>query len=129
MRKYKCPDCGKEFNDGNIPVECPICGCPADIIKKNEICPQCGKPLLLQNMNFCTECGCNLSAQPIKDYDVICPDCNSVIADENLDCPICSCPSNMFIKRAKTKFVSGAKLECPYRGQSVRLVQDVNKEE
>lgn len=101
MKKYKCPDCGKEFNDGNIPEECPTCGCPVDIIKKNEICPQCGKPLPLQNLKSCPECGCNLSAQPAKAYDVICPDCNSVITDENSDCPNCGCPPSEFKRHIK----------------------------
>lgn len=101
MKKYKCPDCGKEFNDGIIIEECPTCGCPADIIKKNEICPQCGKPLPLQNLKSCPECGCNLSAQPAKAYDVICPDCNSVITDENSDCPNCGCPPSEFKRHIK----------------------------
>ena len=76
-------------------------------------CPQCGKPLPLQNMKFCPECGCNLSAQSVEDYDVICPDCNSVITDENSDCPNCGCPPNLFTKRVKAKFLRGETLECP----------------
>lgn len=76
-------------------------------------CPQCGKPLPLQNMKFCPECGCNLSAQSVEDYDVICPDCNTVITDENSDCPNCGCPPNLFTKRVKAKFLRGETLECP----------------
>lgn len=79
-------------------------------------CPQCGKPLPLQNMKFCPECGCNLSAQSVEDYDVICPDCNSVITDENSDCPNCGCPPNLFTKRVKAKFLRGETFECPNCG-------------
>ena len=76
-------------------------------------CPQCGKPLPLQDLKFCPECGCNLLSQKAKDYDVICPDCNSIISDENSDCPICGCPSNLFTKRPKETINFGATLECP----------------
>ena len=126
MNKYKCPDCGKEFDEGNIPVECPTCGCPSDIIKANEIigalhnmkyCPHCGSPLVSQTIKFCPKCGGELSASKSQDIDIICPDCNTIITNANEDCPICGCPSNMFIQRAKTKFVRGEILECPDCGK------------
>ena len=113
MKKYKCPDCGKEFSEGStMPVECPICGCPFEKFEMIEIieetqnvkyCSHCGKPLPLHNVKFCPECGCNLTAQPTKDYDVICPDCNSVITDENSDCPNCGCPPSEFKRHIKEK--------------------------
>ena len=79
-------------------------------------CPQCGKPLPIQDLKFCPECGCNLSSQKAKDYDVICPDCDSVITDENSACPICGCPPDMFTRRAKAKLLRGEALECPECG-------------
>jgi hypothetical protein len=50
MKKYKCPDCGKEFSEGStMPVECPICGCPfekfemIEIIEETSIAAPVGK--------------------------------------------------------------------------------------
>ena len=126
MKKFVCPDCGKEYSEDNIPMECTTCGCPSDMIKINEIsdvtpkmnfCPQCGSLLPSQQVRFCPNCGCELSSQKLRDVDTICPDCNSVITDVNKDCPICGCPSNMFIQRAKTKFLPEETLECPDCGK------------
>lgn len=37
MKKYTCPDCGKEFQEGFVPSECPNCGCPSDQFKISEM--------------------------------------------------------------------------------------------
>lgn len=37
MKKYTCPDCGKEFQEGFVPSECPNCGCPSNQFKVSEM--------------------------------------------------------------------------------------------
>ena len=37
MKKYTCPDCGNEFQEGFVPSSCPNCGCPSDQFKVSEM--------------------------------------------------------------------------------------------
>ncbi|MBQ4508683.1 MAG: hypothetical protein II970_07290 [Paludibacteraceae bacterium] len=38
MKNYVCPDCGKTFEEGNVPASCPNCGCPSsDFFKEKEL--------------------------------------------------------------------------------------------
>ena len=114
MRTYKCPKCGNVMTEGETLYACPKCGCSTDnFIVIDEADTTSNNYSASSPEQQKSESGSNLSAQPTKDYDAICPDCNSVITNEDSDCPICGCPSNMFIKRAKVKFVHGEKLECP----------------
>ena len=80
-------------------------------------CPKCGSQLPLGTEKFCPNCGKELSIPKSHDFEIICPDCNTIITSANEDCPICGCPSNMFIQRAKNKFVRGEMLECPDCGK------------
>ena len=118
MKTYKCSKCGNVMIEGETLYACPKCGCSTDnfiVIDEADTTSNNYNASSAEQQKI--ESGSNLSAQPAKDYDVICPDCNSVITNEDSDCPVCGCPSNMFIKRAKTKFVHGEKLECPDCGK------------
>lgn len=33
MKKYVCPDCGSNFEEGSVPPTCTNCGCPSDQFK------------------------------------------------------------------------------------------------
>ncbi len=37
MKVYTCPDCGKKFQEGFVPSECPGCGCPSNQFTVNEL--------------------------------------------------------------------------------------------
>ena len=37
MKKYTCPDCGKEFQEGFVPSTCPNCGCPSSAFQYEEM--------------------------------------------------------------------------------------------
>ena len=37
MKNYVCPDCGKNFEEGNVPAVCPNCGCPSSAFQENEL--------------------------------------------------------------------------------------------
>lgn len=36
MKKYVCPDCGKTFEEGNVPASCPGCGCPSSEFQEHK---------------------------------------------------------------------------------------------
>ena len=59
-------------------------------------CPQCGSPLISQNIKFCPECGCNLTA--LNSVDMECPVCGMVFDKHEIpaDCPNCGCHSDRF---------------------------------
>lgn len=40
MKKYTCPDCGKIFEEGSVPSECPNCGCPSNQFSVSELASQ-----------------------------------------------------------------------------------------
>lgn len=106
------------MTEGETLYACPKCGCSTDnFIVIDEAGTTSNNYSASSAEQQKNESGSNLSAQQTKNNDVICPDCNSVITNEDSDCPVCGCPSNMFIKRAKTKFVHGEKLECPDCGK------------
>ena len=118
MKIYTCPKCGNVITNGESLYACPKCGCSADsfIVTDREETTS-NNYNVSDSEQYKKESGIDQPVLSAKDYDVICPDCNSVIANENSDCSICGCPSNLFIKRAKTKFVYGEKLECPDCGK------------
>ena len=37
MKVYTCPDCGKKFQEGFVPSECPGCGCPSNQFTVSEL--------------------------------------------------------------------------------------------
>lgn len=37
MKNYVCPDCGKTFEEGNVPASCPNCGCPSSVFQEKYI--------------------------------------------------------------------------------------------
>lgn len=118
MKIYTCPKCGNVITNSESLYACPKCGCSADsfiVTDKEETTSN--NYNVSDYEQYKKESGIDQPVLSAKDYDVICPDCNSVIADESSDCSICGCPSNLFIKRAKTKFVYGEKLECPDCGK------------
>ncbi len=118
MKIYTCPKCGNVITNSESLYACPKCGCSADnfIVTDREETTS-NNYNVSDSEQYKKESGIDQPVLSAKDYDVICPDCNSVIANENSDCSICGCPSNLFIKRAKTKFVYGEKLECPDCGK------------
>lgn len=40
MKVYTCPDCGKKFQEGFVPSECPGCGCPSNVFTVSELASQ-----------------------------------------------------------------------------------------
>lgn len=36
MKNYVCPDCGKTFEEGNVPASCPGCGCPSSEFQEHK---------------------------------------------------------------------------------------------
>ena len=105
------------MKDGETRYACPKCGCSADSfisIGDSEATSRNSAPSAWRQNRGTSD---NISNQPTKDYDVICPDCDSIISDENSDCPNCGCPSEMFIKQKKTQHAHYETLECPDCGK------------
>ena len=83
-------------------------------------CPQCGSKLPNEQVKFCPDCGYKLLSQAESDYNIVCPDCKTAISNVNEDCPICGCPSSLFIKQTKTSSLCGEVMECPDCGEIFR---------
>ena len=80
-------------------------------------CPQCGSKLPNEQVKFCPDCGYKLLSQAESDYNIVCPDCKTAISNVNEDCPVCGCPSSLFIKQTKTSSLCGEIMECPDCGK------------
>ena len=57
MKKYVCPDCGKTFEEGNVPASCPGCGCPSSEFQEHK------EPSMDKNISPALESSNDFSAE------------------------------------------------------------------
>lgn len=57
MKNYVCPDCGKNFEEGNVPAVCPNCGCPSSAFQEHQ------EPSMNQNISPALEASNDFGAE------------------------------------------------------------------
>lgn len=70
MKTYSCPDCGKTFEEGQVPAACPNCGCPSSLfaikVTNAQALQANVSPSLESSNNFGAEHTANGLAEVIK---------------------------------------------------------------